>query len=316
MKDGGDFGLQKHVERERGGYTMVVEQVYPGARRRGRLGDVMAEYLPFQKKHSIQEAQISILFPGPFDQKAIEITRGFAQAELSEVLPRSAEVRGGSFQIEITDPTAPAFPQSMPSAIVGFRLSRVRGNGQVARILQLEGNTLSASFMEYDSWEATRKDALKYLRPVLVSLPLEQNPVIAFSLRFIDRYTYSGDPSDARADQLFVSGNPHITPHTFEAGPIWHCNSGWFDDAIHYDDRVLHNLNVTSSLVELSSTVTIDHQATRHLGAPRDTVVALLAPTGGSMGLVDALESLHDQNKSILGQALLPEMLARIGIEK
>ena len=54
----------------------------------------MGEYLPFQEKHSIQEAQINILFLGTFEQRSIEETRRFAQAELSEELPRAAEGRG------------------------------------------------------------------------------------------------------------------------------------------------------------------------------------------------------------------------------
>jgi uncharacterized protein (TIGR04255 family) len=276
----------------------------------------MAEYLPFHERHSIQEAQINILFPGPFDRQDIEETRGFAQAELSAVLPRSSEARGGAIRIDLTDPTSPALLEARQSDLVGFRFSKVQGNGLPARVLQLEGNTLSVSFLDYQSWAAAIQDALGYLRPVLNSLPLKLNPVIAFSLRFIDRYTYTGNPKEARAELLFEQGNPYIASHTFDAGPTWHCNTGWFDDGIQEDDQVLHNLNVTSNLVELSSTVTIDHHATRHLGAPRDTLVALFAPSGGAIGLVDALESLHDRNKSILGQALLPEMLARIGITK
>ena len=39
----------------------------------------MTEYLPFHDKHSIQEAQISILFIGQFDRQSIEATRGFVQ---------------------------------------------------------------------------------------------------------------------------------------------------------------------------------------------------------------------------------------------
>lgn len=275
----------------------------------------MADYLPFQEKHSIQEAQISLLFIGSFDQHTIEVARGFAQTELSGELPRVAEGHGVAFQVDITDPAVPAMPQTMPSGVVGFRLARVKGDGQIARVLQLENNLLSVSFMDYESWETTGEDALKYLRSVLISLPLEQNPVVALSLRFIDRYTYSGDPGDARADKLFVRGNPYITPHTFGAGPMWHCNTGWFDDTAH-DDRVLHNLNVTSSLVDLSSTVRIDHQATRHLEAPRHTLATVFEPPAGATGLVEALESLHDRNKNILRQALRPEMLARIGMTK
>ena len=276
----------------------------------------MGEYLPFQEKHSIQEAQINILFLGTFDQRSIEETRRFAQAELSEELPRAAEGRGVAFQVEITDPTAPAIQQTIPSGVVGFQFSRVQGNGQVARALQLENNALSVSFMDYESWEVTIKDALKYLRPGLNSLPLEQNPVVAFSLRFIDRYTYSGNPGDARADQIFVRGNPHITPHTFEAGPTWHCNTGWFEHPSEEGDRELHNLNVRSSLIDLSSTVTMDHYAIRHLGSPRHTQVALFEPPTAAIGLIDALERLHERNKSILGAILRPEMLAKIGMPK
>ena len=185
----------------------------------------------------------------------------------------------------------------------------------MSRVLRLENNTLSVSFMDYDSWEVTMKDALKYLRAVLVSLPLEQNPVVAFSLGFIDRYTYSGNPRDARAGKLFVKNNPYITSHTFGAGAIWHCNTGWLEDTTE-GDRVLHNLNVTSSLVDLSSTVTIEHRATRHLGAPRHTLTRLLEPPSEEEGLMVALELLHDQNKGILRKTLRPEIVARIGMTK
>ena len=275
----------------------------------------MAEYLPFQERNSIQEAQISVLFAGPFDQQSIEGARGFTQAELSEELPRVAEGRGGALEIDVTDPASPALLQTRPSELVGFRLASVQGNGLPARFLQLADNILSVSIMNYELWASAKGDALRYLRSVLISLPMEQNPVVAFSLRFVDRYTYSGDPDNAQADKLFVRGNPYISPHTFDAGPVWHCNTGWFDDTAR-DDRVLHNLNVTSSLVDLSSTVIVDHHAIRHLEAPRHSLTTLFEPPAGATGLVEALESLHDRNKSILRRVLRPEMLARIGMTK
>ena len=276
----------------------------------------MAEYLPFQGKHSIQEAQISLLFPESFDRRSIEVAESFAQAELSEALPRWDKASGDLDWIETTDPTSPALLETVRSDLVGFRFFKVQGDGQPARILRMVDDTLSVSFMDYESWGATKADALQYLRSVLNYLPLDQNPVAAFSLRFVDRYTYSGNPMDAKADLLFVGDNPHITPHTFDAGPTWHCNTGWFEDPAEEEDLVLHNLNAASGLVDLSSAVTIDHHATRHLGAPRDTLMALLVSSGGTIGLVDALDSLHDRNKSILGQALRPEILARIGMTK
>ena len=274
----------------------------------------MAEYLPFQGKHSIQEAQISLLFLGPFDQQSIQVTRGFVQAELSAELPRSAEVRGGSFRIDITNPAAPSPMGPMQTDVAGFQFSKAQPNGQPARVLQLAGNSLAVSFMDYESWETVKGDALQYLHPVCISLPFEQNPVVAVGLRFIDRYTFSGNPADARAELLLSRGSPHINPHTFDAGSTWHCNTGWFENPLEEGDRVLHNLNAASSLVNLSSTVTIDHNATRHLGSPRYSTNTLMAPAVGVIGLADALELLHDRNKAILAQILLPEMLAEIGI--
>ena len=275
----------------------------------------MAEYLPYHDKHSIQEAQIGIQFVGQFDRQSIEATRGFAQAALSDALPRVSEVRGGSISIDIAGPVATPSTETIQSELVGFQFSKVQGSGQPARVLQLASNALSVSFMDYFSWAKAKEDALQYLYPVLTSLPLSQNPVVAFALRFIDRYTFSGDPKGARADLLFVTGSPHITPHTFDAGPNWHCNTGWFEVAEEEEpDRVLHNLNVTSNLVDLSSTVTINHNATRQLRFPRHSAAALLESTSKTIGMCDALESLHDQNKSILEQLLMPEMLSKVGI--
>ena len=274
----------------------------------------MAEYLPFRGKHSIQEAQINILFLGPFEQQSIQVTMGFAQSELSAELPRSAEVRGGSFRIDITNPAAPSPMGEMQTDVAGFQISKAQPNGQPARILQLANNALSVSFMDYESWDAAKCDALRYLHPVLISLPLEQIPAVAIGLRFIDRYTFSGNPDDARPDLLLMRKNPHITPHTFDSGATWHCNTGWFENPIEEGDRVLHNLNASSSLVNLSSTVTIDHNATRHLGSLRYSIDTLSTPADGAIGLTDALEGLHNRNKEILAQVLFPEMLRKIGI--
>ncbi len=273
----------------------------------------MAEYLPFQEKHSIQEAQISLLFFERFDRQAIETTRGFAEAELSDILPISVEVRGGSFQIDITNPSEPSPMGAMSSDLVGFQFSKVQGNGQQARVLQLTENVLSASIMDYESWDLASQHINRCFLAVLRSLPLNRNPVVGFSHRFIDRFTYGGRPSEARAELLFVNESSHLAPHIFDSGSIWHCNTGWFDTTIGRG-RVLHNLNISSQPVDLSSAVMIDHQATMHLESPRQSIPALWEPSDDEIGLKQALGILHDQNKEILKSILLPEMLSKIGL--
>ena len=276
----------------------------------------MAEYLPFQGKHSIQEAQASLLFPGRFERHDIESTRASAEAELRDLLPISAEVRGGSFQINISDPSSPPPLGTMSSDLVGFRFSRIQGNGQQARVLQLTENVLSASVMDYESWPEASEHVNRCFVSVLRALPLNIIPVIGFSLRFIDRFTFSGPPSEARAELLFVKKNPHITAHVFKSGATWHCNTGWFDTTIGTQgDRVLHNLNVSSQPIDLSSAVIVDHNATIHLEAPRQSMAAVWGPPLEELALVGALDILHDQNKGILREILLPEVLSKIGME-
>ena len=269
----------------------------------------MPEYLPFNEKHSILETQINLLFEGQFSQQAVNLARAAATEELSNALPNVADVLGGSLQINLANPGSPIPSQSQ---LVGFQMSAVQRNAQPARILLLTNNQLMVRILDYESWAETSQAVFEFLAPVVSALPLSENPVTSYGKRVIDRYTFNGRAEDAKADLLFVHRNPYVTPHTFDSGPNWHCNTGWFDHIS--GGRVLHNLNVSSNQVDLSSIVTIDHNATlqlRHRGLSRQE---LYQPSDGSSGLVEVLNSLHEQNKEILRAMLTSEMLTKIGL--
>ena len=216
-------------------------------------------------------------------------------------------------QIDISNPEGPSPIGTMSSDLVGFQLSKVQSNGQPARVVQLSGNILSVSIMDYQAWLDSRQTVERYMRPVLSSLALGQNPIIAFGLRFIDRFTFNGVPEEAQAGLLIAENSAHIAPQVFEVGASWHCNTGWFD--FRAGDRILHNLNIASNIVDFSSAVTIDHQATMHVGTVRQSMDTLFSPPGDATGFMEALDMLHDQNKEILKKVLKPEMLAEIGLE-
>ena len=274
----------------------------------------MGEYLPYAGNHSIQEAQVGLQFHHEFNQQEIERARSAAEADLKGVLPRSAEIRGGSVTVDLSNPDAPAQMGSVSSTMAGFQLSKVMGDGRPARALQLSGNLVSVNIVEYDGWDNVQAETIRYITTVLTPLDLELNPVVASSLRYIDRYTFNGSPDDVQANLLFADNNGYLAPRCFTVGSLWHCHTGWFEslDA----GRVLNNLNVASSIVDLSPTVTIDHQATLHLATPRQSINALLSPSAETLGLVAALNALHERNKTVLSTMLLPEILDQIGIEK
>ena len=274
----------------------------------------MPEYLPCNDNHSIQEAQINLLFEGQFIPEAVEAACNLATSTLSEDLPNVVEVRGRPLQVNIPNPGSETpLRASQPDQLVGFQMSAVQRNSQPARILRLDNNLLSVSILDYLSWDDTLGKVLIYLRPILLSLPIMANPITAYGIRTIDRFTFTGRPDAARADLLLARGNIYVTPRTFGAGSDWHCNSGWFSDRL--GDRVLHNLNVASNRLELSSIVTIDHNATIQLSSRRYSIEGLLQPSGDTPGMIDVFNSLHDQNKYILREMLTPEMLSKIGLE-
>ena len=274
----------------------------------------MSEYLPYADQHSIQEARVALHFQHEFDQQEIASARAGVEADLKDILPRSAELRGGSVTVNLSNLEAQVRTGSVLSSLAGFQFSRVRGDGKPAQVLQLSDNLVSVNVLEYGGWTKVRADSIKYVTAVLAPLSLAGNPVMATSLQFIDRYTFNGESRDAKAELLFVNDNEYISTRCFTAGSLWHCHTGWFD-LPDPSGRVLNQLNVGSGVVDQASTVTIDHRVTLHLSTPRQSLEALLAPTGASHSFGVALDTLHDKNKSILRTILQPSMIAKIGIE-
>ena len=273
----------------------------------------MSEYLPYADHHSIEEAQVAIQLQHVFDQQEIASARASAEADLKDVLPRSAELRGGSITVDLSNIEAPVRQGPVSSNLAGFQFSRVKGDGKPAQVLTLSDRLLSVNVLEYEGWTKVRGDGIKYMTAVLASLPLAGNPVMAISLQFKDRYTFNGNSQDAKAALLFVKDNEYLSTRCFNAGSLWHCHTGWFDMA-GSDGRVLNQLNIRSGVIDQASTVTIDHWATLHLYTPRQSLEALLHPPGEGLGLPTVLDVLHDKNKSILRDLLQLEMLAKIGM--
>lgn len=272
----------------------------------------MSEYLPYTGKHSIVEAQIALLFAGEFDQAQIASARSVVEPELRDQLPRSADIVEGSVRIDVTNRDTPVQTGQLSSSLAGFELSRIKGDGQPACVLRLTSNQLLVSVMDYEAWETTCPTVVGYVGAALSALPLNGNPVLAIGLRFNDRYTFTGDHQSADAGHLFSNSNDYMAGLCFSAGPTWHCNTGWFTS--HQAGRVLHNLNITSALIDGSSAATVEHAATLYVNTPRQSVDALMSPPTVATGLRPILDSLHDVNKDILRSVLKPDMLAKIGL--
>lgn len=275
----------------------------------------MGQYLPYSNTHSIQEAVIGVHFHDKSPSEAVRRAQEIASVKLKSAFPQSNELYQQVQEIKIDRIRQGAISQEKgPPRLAGFELSRTRADARPARVLRFLENILTVHFLEYQNWQTTLTDSLQYINTVLSPLPLATNPVMAFSLRYIDRYTFDGPHNEPRADMLLREGNTYMAPRCFDGGPLWHCHSGWFET---YDanSRILNQLNVSSAIVDQVPTVTIDHNAICQLGVPRQSIESIIQPAAGNAGLKDALDYLHAGNSEILRNMLSAEMLDKIGLQ-
>ena len=271
----------------------------------------MGEYLPYAGTNSIQEAVIALQFLNMLTPEVVERARNKARAELSTALPKFTDIHQMQ-AIQISQ--AGVSGGGGPTQLGGFECSKVRPDTKPARVLRFLDNMLAVNFLEYRDWETTLEDSLAYIKTVLSSVPLETNPVQAFSLRYIDRYTFDGPPHEPNAGMLFQDDNAYMTPRCFESRAVWHCNSGWFE-LRDGGNRILNQLKVSSAAVDGVSTSTIDHNAIWQLRVPRQTTESLFGQSSGeNICFEDALNLLHKRNSEILRNMLRPDMLKKIGM--
>ncbi len=274
----------------------------------------MTEYLPYAGTNAIQEAVIGVHFRNNFPLPDVAQARAAAEAGLKAVLPRLEDIQEAQLKIENTNQEFMRIEGGGALRLSGFQMTKTGADGKPSRVLRMVTNLLAVHFMKYDRWASTLEDSLRYILTVLPRLDLESNPLQAFSLRYIDRFTFDGSPDDAEASLLINDGSSYVTRQCFDTGPFWHCNSGWFET---FGDsfRVLSQLNMGSSMIDNAPTVTIDHNMICQMSRPHNSVESFLEASGGkSIGLEASLTKLHELNRSVLSDILLADMSRRIGL--
>ena len=274
----------------------------------------MTEYLPYAGTNAIQEAVIGVHFRNNFSLPDVAQARTVAEANLKDIFPRSEDIHEAQLKIENTNQEIMRIEGGGALHLSGFQLIKTGADGKPSRVLRMVTNLLTVHFMKYDRWVPTLSDSLQYILTILPRLDLENNALQAFSLRYIDRFTFDGSPDDAKASLLINDESSFVAKQCFSVGPFWHCNSGWFEE-FGDSSRVLSQLNLGSSMVDNAPTVTIDHNMVCQMKRLHNTVESFLESAGGkNTGFEASLNHLHDMNHAVLSDILLADMSRRIGL--
>jgi len=276
----------------------------------------MPEYLPYAGTNAIQEVVIGVHFQNNFSPSDVANAHTAAEAELKAIFPKSQDIHGVQLKMGDTSQEGIHVKEVSSPHLTGFQIIKTGSDENPSRALQMEGNSLTVHFMKYDGWNATRDDSFEYISTILHHLNLESNALQQFSLRYIDRFTFDGDPNDAKAFLLISDASSFVPKQYFDVGPLWHCHSGWLKAL--GDSRILNQLNIDSGTIGSASTatVTIDHNLIFQMGRSYNNKVAsFLSSSGGEgEGFKATLNDLHDMNHAVLSDILLPDMSQRIGL--
>lgn len=270
----------------------------------------MPRYVPYAGKHSIAEAVVGLQLLLPIEPKTAQILSEI-QENLRSELPRfdPMQVLTVGFNLGTTVPSTPVAAPTMG----GFTLIKVNSDGRPNRMLRVMHNAITAHFLSYTSWAEIRPDALKYLGPCIRRLgEAPEIRIVAFLLRYIDRFTFEGNADDGRAEMLLRKESKFIAPTIFEQGPFWHCNTGWY--APDRQGRALHQLNVGSNTINKVGTITIDHTAQDNFERAKTVQEAFGAKFDDLTQLETSLERQHTTNKQIVADLLLTPVAKEIGV--
>lgn len=277
----------------------------------------MGKYLPYSGNHSIQEMIVAARFQKMVDEQGLEDAKDVLQTSLKQDFPclKALHQLRKINLAQVQNETSPQHAQE-PDRLGGFEFMRVRSNAKPSCILKFLDDAISINFLEYKSWETTLAQSLSYLETVLRTLNLEKNPIIGFGLKYRDRFTFNGAPSEAHAELLLRTDSKFVSKHCFNSGSLWHCDSGWFDPSTPPEKyRILNQLKIKSTVIDQTPAIIVDHNATCQLRAPRQSVESLFQPPDDiRAGIESVLEQMHIQNKSILEDMLLSEILEEIGM--
>lgn len=271
----------------------------------------MGEFLPYAGANSIQEAVIGAHFQNEWSLGNLpEFIEGL-KSRLPE-FPRAKPIHVAEISIDASNQNAMPSQGGTQYQAVGFEFSRVAADGSQEQAIRYMPGFLTTHFLKYRSWKSALSVSLRHTAGlILPALDLKKNPISAISLRYIDKYTYTGDSEEAHAGLLFNPDNRHIAKQCFSAGASWHCHTGWFEEDQGYS-KTLNQLNVSGQIINENAVVTIDHNEVCYLHTPRKTVRELV---NMKPGLRPVLEELHTKNKLLLQNILLDGMLKRIGLK-
>lgn len=267
------------------------------------------QFEPLHSAHAIEQAVFTVQFDTPLSDDALNQARITANQFEAE-LPALVETQGFVFAL-----AAPGFVPP-PSPTAGFVRRSINPDGTVAHELRVERNSLVFITTRYTRWEDIWSRANNYFSTLLPLYLQQGGKIINVGQNFVDKFVWHGEFSECRPLKLLRTGSKYICPHVFEVEDFWHSHTGAFLKVDQYTKRLINiNLDYLDELrpggmKRLVAIGTVANDQFNQIGFE-----PLSIPNSDFLSFVaEHMQSLHRENKKILGLLINDEMCRRIAL--
>jgi uncharacterized protein (TIGR04255 family) len=266
---------------------------------------------PCSGAHAVQSVVFAIEWSNPLPQDALNhIRAAYDQSkELKRQFPTPPQEQR-ILSVLIDQAAGAVSPQPVSSAgeCIGYKFTKQSGISP-SRTLQITKDSCLYVVQDYTRWKSVFSDVL--LAYSEVSEHLVKAPVAALGLQYTDVFHWRADPEHLNLVEVLDAESGLVPISALERKGLWHSHHGYLEDrSSPADHSALENVNVdiVDNGGQRSVAIVTSHQA--RLQRPLYTAEAL------SSSLDMFYESLHDQNKALLGKLLTSEVKSKIKLQE
>lgn len=179
----------------------------------------------------------------------------------------------------------------------------------VSKALNISRQNCLAVIVEYSRWDTVWPEVRKWIQLVLPTI-LPTHAVTALGLQYVDVFFWKADPAELNLREMLAENSKLLPKNIFDTPNLWHSHHGYIDKCeANSPYEVLENINVNmlDTNGQRSIQILTSHRA--QLKAPIWTY------DNFSSGLDQFMPQLHERNKSILRDLLMPEVQAMIKLK-
>ena len=265
---------------------------------------------PCSGAHAVQSAVFAIEWSNPLPQDALShIRAAYDQSkELKRQFPAAPQEQR-ILSVLIDQAAGAVSPQSVSSAgeCIGYKFTK-QSSISPSRTLQITKDSCLYVVQDYTRWKSVVSEVLRAYSEV--SEHLVKSPVAALGLQYTDVFHWRADPEHLNLVEVLDAESGLVPTSALERKGLWHSHHGYLEDRSSPADHLaLENVNVdiVDNGGQRSVAIVTSHQA--RLQRPLYTAQALRS------SLEMFYESLHDQNKTLLGKLLTSEVKSKIKLQ-